>query len=202
MLLGLLAGFLASSLGWQINLVALQRGSFRGRTAAFLVGCGAVTADMVFLTIGFTGTRPLGEHPEWWGIIRWTGIAVLLTIAGRAFFVHSKASKQMIEVAKRNPTKNFLVGFLLVATNPAVFLMWLGILTLIQANFSQAAEPGFRGLFLSGFVLGAMAWFIPLTLIFMKRLRKWTESNHPFLSKLSAVTLVGVALFLIFYERF
>ena len=38
MFLGMIAGFLASGLGWQINLIAIQRGLRRGRFAAFLVG--------------------------------------------------------------------------------------------------------------------------------------------------------------------
>ncbi len=202
MLLGLLAGFLASSLGWQINLIVIQRGLHRGRIAAFSVGCGAVVADMVFLAIGFTGTRPLLNHPEWWGIIRWVGITVLLVIAARTFFIHSRSPRKAIEVTKRNPTKNFLVGFLVVATNPAVFLMWVGILSLIRANFGQAGSIMFRDRFLSGFLFGAMAWFAPFTLIFLKKLRKWTEDNHPFISKLSAVTLVLVAIFLMICERF
>ena len=62
MLLGMLAGFLASCFGWQIDLIAIQRGLRRGKIAAFLVGCGAVLADMIFLLIGFTGTQPLLEH--------------------------------------------------------------------------------------------------------------------------------------------
>lgn len=202
MLLGLLAGFLASSLGWQINLVVIQRGLLRGRVAAFFVGCGAVAADMVFLAIGLTGTTPLLNHPEWWGIIRWVGITVLLLIAARTFFVHGKPPKQLVEVTKRNPTKNFLVGFLVVATNPAVFLMWLGIISLIRANFIQAGRAGFKEQFLFGFLAGAMAWFVPFIFIFLKKLRKWTEDNHPFISKLSAVTLVLVAVFLIIWERF
>ena len=202
MLLGLLAGFLASSLGWQINLVVIQRGLHRGRVAAFFVGCGAIAADMIFLAIGLTGTRPLLNHPEWWGIIRWVGITVLLFIATRTFFIHSKPPKQVVEVTKKNPTKNFLVGFLVVVTNPAVFLMWIGILSLIRASFIQAGRPGFREQFLLGFLAGAMAWFVPFTFIFLKKLRKWTEDNHPFISKLSAVTLVLVAVFLIIWERF
>ena len=43
--LGILAGFLAACFGWQIDLIAIQRGLKRGRVAAFLVGCGAILAD-------------------------------------------------------------------------------------------------------------------------------------------------------------
>jgi len=200
--LGILAGFLASCFGWQIDLIAIQRGLKRGRTAAFLVGCGAILADMIFLAVGFTGTQPLLEHPECWGIIRWVGITVILGLAVRGFLSHSKPRQQVDEVSKRNPTKNFLVGFLVVITNPVVFLMWLGIIGFLRAHFPEARAPWFKEFFLGGFFVGAMLWFVPLAFIFLKKLNHWSEENHTFISKLSAGTLVLVALYLIFFEKF
>lgn len=202
MFLGLLTGFLASFFGWQIDLIAIQRGIQRGRMAALLVGCGSVLADMIFLSIGLTGTQPLLEHPEWWGIIRWVGISVILILAARVFFVQSKPGPKIEEVQKKNPSRNFLVGFLVVATNPVVFLMWIGISGFIRANFSEAHEPWFREFFLAGFLVGAMLWFIPLAFIFLGKLRGWTEGNNTLVSRISGVTLLLVALFLIFFEKF
>lgn len=200
--LGILAGFLASCFGWQIDLIAIQRGLKRGRTAAFLVGCGAILADMIFLAVGFTGTLPLLNHPEWWGIIRWVGIGVILTLAVRGLWGHSKPRRHDEEVSKKNPSKNFLVGFLVVITNPVVFLMWLGIIGFLRAHFPEAREPWFTEFFLVGFLIGAMLWFVPLAFIFLKKLTRWSEENHTFLSRISAGTLVLVALYLIFFEKF
>lgn len=202
MLFGILAGFLASALGWQINLIAIQRGLRRGRFAAFLVGCGAIFADMIFLWVGLTGTRPVLEHPEWWGIIRWVGITVILALAARVFLVHSKPRKAVEEVNKRNPTKNFLVGFLVVVTNPVVFLAWIGVVGFLRAHFPEARAPGFKEFFLGGFVAGALLWFIPLALVFMKKMKGWTETNHTLITRISGGVLVLVAIFLIFFERF
>ena len=202
MFLGILAGFLASCFGWQIDLIAIQRGLKRGRTAAFLVGCGAILADMIFLSVGFTGTQPLLAHPEWWGIIRWVGIGVILTLAVRGFLGHNKPHTQVEEVSKRNPTKNFVVGFLVVISNPVVFLMWVGIIGFLRAHFSETRELWFKEFFLVGFLTGGMLWFIPLAFIFLKRLKHWSEENHSFLSRLSSGALVLVALYLIFFENF
>jgi L-lysine exporter family protein LysE/ArgO len=201
MLLGILTGFLGSCFGWQIDLVAIQRGLKRGRTAAFLVGCGAVLADMLFLSVGFTGTQPLLDHPEWWGIIRWAGIGVILALAVRSFFVPSRPRKQDEEVIERNPTKNFLVGFLVVITNPVVFLMWVGIIGFLRAHFPEARTPWFKEFFLGGFLIGSMLWFISLAFIFLQKLRQWSEENHSFLSRISSWTLVLVAFYLIFFEK-
>ena len=202
MLLGILAGFLAASSGWQINLIAIQRGLHRGRIAAFLVGCGAILADIIFLWVGLTGTAPILEHPEWWGIIRWVGISVILILATRAFFVRSKPCPQIEEVQKKNPTRNFVVGFLVVMSNPVVFLMWIGVVGFLRVNFPETRTPGFREFFLGGFLMGGLLWFTLLSLVFLKRLKHWTEANHAVISHILGGILVLVALFLIFFERF
>lgn len=202
MLLGILAGFLASCFGWQIDLIAIQRGLKRGRTAAFLVGCGAILADMLFLSAGFKGTQPLLDHPEYWGIIRWIGIGVILSLAARSFWARSKPHEQSEEVIKRNPTKNFLVGFLVVITNPVVFLMWIGIIGFLRTHFPETRAPWFNELFLGGFLIGAVLWFVLLAFIFLRKLKRWSEENHSFLSRVSSGILVLVALYLIFFEKF
>jgi threonine/homoserine/homoserine lactone efflux protein len=202
MLLGILTGFLVSCFGWQIDLIAIQRGLRRGKIAAFLVGCGAVLADMIFLSVGFTGTQPLLEHPEWWGIIRWVGISILLILAARVFFVHGRPHQQVDEVTQRNPTKNFFVGFLVVITNPAVFLMWVWFVGFFRTHFAEARRPWFKEFFLAGFLIGAMLWFVPLAFIFLKKLKRWSEGNHSILSRFSALVLVVVALYLIIFEKF
>jgi threonine/homoserine/homoserine lactone efflux protein len=202
MLLGMVAGFLASCFGWQINLLMIHRGLRRGKIAAFLVGCGSVAADMIFLWIGFKGTQPLLDHPEWWGIIRWVGISVLLILAARVFWTHGKPLPKNEEVSKRNPTRNFLVGFLVVITNPAVFLMWIAVISFLHARFPETRQPWFKEFFLGGFVIGAMLWFLPLAFFFLKKLDRWTEKNHSLVSRLSAVTLVLVACYLILFEKF
>lgn len=201
MLLGLLTGFLGSLLGWQINLTAIQRGLRRGRIAAFLVGCGAMVGDMMFLWVGFTGAKPLVEHPEWWHWIKWIGIFVLLLLAIRVLISHGQPRPQDEAVKKRNPTKNFLVGFLVVGTNPAVFLVWLGVISFLFSEFEQARKPWFKEFFLGGFFLGALAWFFSLAFVFMKKLEKWSEKHHELLSKMSVVALLLVVVYLIFEKN-
>lgn len=202
MLLGILTGFIATSLGWQINLLAVQRGLLRGRLAAFLVSCGAILADLVFLFIGLTGIAPILTHPEWWQIIRWVGIVTLLSIAFRTLWTHERPRKEVVEeVVKRNPTKNFLMGFLVVITNPAIFLLWVGVVSFFFSHFPQFQQPWFKEFFLFGFLIGGCLWAFPLAFVLLNRLKKWAENNEQFTARLSAALLILVAVFLIF-EKF
>jgi len=202
MLIGILVGFLSACFGWQIDLIAIQRGLQRGRMAAFLVGCGAILADMIFLWIGLAGTQPLSEHPEWWGIIRWVGISVLFLLAIRVYRTHGNPPQEIEAVSKRNPTRNFLVGFLIVISNPAVFLLWVGVIGFLRANFEETRQPWFKEFFLLGFWVGGILWFAPLACIFLRKLKHWSESNHSIVARFSALVLTLVACFLIFFERF
>lgn len=198
MLLGILVGFLGTSLGWQINLISIERGLRRGRAAAFLVSCGAIVADITFLYIGFSGAAPLLFHPEWWQIIRWVGIVLLIILAIRTLWEQDQCPSSIEEeVMKRNPTKNFLVGFLVVISNPAIFLLWVGVVGFLLAHFAETRQAGFKERFLVGFVLGGWAWCGPLAFIFLKKLKKWSEKNLHFTSRISAALLLIIALFLI-----
>lgn len=196
--LGFIAGFLGSSLGWQINLIAIQRGIARGSVAALLVGCGALTADLIFLWCGFTGAKPLLTHPETWGMIRATGIVILLAVAARAYFVHGKPRKHVEKVVSRNPSRNFLVGFLVVLGNPAVLFLWLGVVGFVVGHFPEAHDPNFKYYFLIGFVIGSLAWFGPLAFVLLRKIKEWDEAHLQLLSRLSAGVLVLVAVLLVF----
>lgn len=198
MLLGFISGFLGSSLGWQINLLAIQRGIRRGSLATLLVGCGAVTADIFFLWGSFTGARPLLTHPETWGVIRAAGIVILLMLAARAYFVHGKPRKVAEKVISKNPTRNFLVGLLVVLGNPVVFFLWLGVVSFIVGHFPEARHVHYKWYFIGGFVTGSLAWFGPLAFILLKKIRQWDEAHLQLLSRLSAAVLVLVAIILIF----
>ena len=198
MLLGFIAGFLGSSLGWQMNLIAIQRGISRGKMAAFLVGCGAVTADLIFLWGGFTGEKPLLAYPEAWGTIRAAGIIILLGLAARAYFVHGKSRKHVDKVVSRNPTRNFLVGFLIVLGNPVVLFLWIGVVSFVLGHFPESHDPNFKWYFLAGFVIGSLAWFGPLAFILLKKIKEWNEAHLQLLSRLSAAVLVLVAILLVF----
>ncbi len=190
------AGFLACMLGWQINLVVIQRGIDRGRTAGMSVGMGAIAADLVFLGIGFTGLYPFAHHPELWTHLKWVAVGILLFVAYRGF--KRKKKKEAAPVKRKNPAKNFILGFLLVVSNPLVLFLWLGTLSFLIAHFPGAKILHHQWIFLVGFFIGAALWFLFVCLWILSHARKWNEERLHQISKVMAVLLViaaGVLLF-------
>ena len=188
-LIGLFTGFTACLVGWQLNLVAMHRGLERGRQAAFFVGMGAASADLAFLIIAFTGLYPLSYHPEWWKHLKWVSIIMLLTVAAQIYF-RKKSISVDPKPKKKNPAKNFLLGFILVISNPLFFILWVGILSFLAAHFPDARILQHQWIFLSSFYAGCAGWFAILAGVILHHARKWDDERLHMLSRIFSIALV------------
>ena len=199
--LGILTGLLASLLGWQINILALHQGIERNsRTSTFFVGFGAAFADIVFILAAMAGAHWLPQRHSFWLPMKWIGIVTIFLLAGKVLFQKPKLGTE--EVKKdRGLIRNFLVGFLLVICNPALFLLWIGVVSFLLTHLPKVEILLFRWVFLTGFLVGAAAWFVLLSCAILHGAKKWSDEKLYLISKLSAVALVIVGFFLIF-EKF
>jgi L-lysine exporter family protein LysE/ArgO len=199
--IGALTGFIASLIGWQINLLAINRGLSRGRHAAFFVGMGAAAADLIFIFIALAGVMRFLHHERFWPYLKWLGVAMILIVALRTLLKKKSFSNNDQPKKKRNPAKNFLLGFLVVGANPVIFLVWIGVISFLVTHFPGARIVEFRWFFLMSFFVGAAIWFFILAQAVLHGAKNWDERHLHLASKVSAVGLVLVAIFLIF-ERF
>ncbi|HXV28539.1 MAG TPA: hypothetical protein VD913_06190, partial [bacterium] len=79
--------------------------------------------------------------------------------------------------------------------------LWIGVIGFILTHFPSAHVRGFRYLFLSGFIAGALSWFVFLALALLPRIKTMGENQFHWISRISAVFLLLLALILIF-EKF
>lgn len=196
MLIGFLSGFLAALLSWRINIVAIQRGIHRGKTAAFFVCVGALAADMVLILGAFSGARPLTQNQYLWMILKVIGILTILFIAVKIFIQPPKLTEKAEK--ERNPPKNFLIGFSIVAGNPAVFMLWMGLIGFILTQSAEATHQHFHYQYLAGFFGGGMIWICILCFLILPKISAWGEKPMQILSRISAVILIICAIVLIF----
>lgn len=197
--LGILTGFLASLLGWQINLVAIHRGLKQGRRAAFLLGLGAALGDMLFLATGFFGARSILKYFQWIEYFKWVGIGMLLW-ASYYTLSHRYQPGQGKVPSKRRLFKNTSIGFLMVVGNPALLMMWAGIGALLTAHLHEARDLDFPWTFLAGFLVGASVWFFFLARFLMPRVRTFSERTLYRFSQITAFVLLLAALALAFLK--
>lgn len=188
-LIGFVTGFATSLIGWQLNLVAMHRGLERGRHAAFFTGVGAIAADIIFISIAFTGLSPFVHHPEWWHHLKWVSIVMLLFVAARTYFRRRSISTEKAQ-KKRNPAKSFLFGFLLIGTNPLFLAVWIGIVSFLVSHFPDARILHYRVIFLISFLIGGTLWFLILAQYILHHARQWEEERLHLLSRIFSIALV------------
>ncbi len=188
-------------LGWQINIIGIHRGLARGKTAPLLIGLGATTAELIIILIAFAGATPLLHHPHFWAVAKWFGITTLLFTSFSILF-HKKNFKNPDEKIERGPARSFVIGLMLVGGNPAIYLMWIGMIGLLMGHLHLSlASLQFRLLFVGGFFAGCMSWFAILSFFILDHIRQWGEDRLHLISRLSAALLLIAAGVLIF-EKF
>jgi len=176
--------------------MAIQRGLEKGRSAAFFLGVGAVMADLVIICTAFLGTTPLIHHPLFHGALKWIGVVVLLTLGAKILM---QAPPSGVTVKKKNKVdhaKNSLLGFLLVISNPALFVMWVGITGFLLGRFPDLLK--LKWFFLLGFFIGGSSWFGILSLSLVNHARSWKDHHVALVSKIIGVFLIALGIFLIF----
>ncbi len=194
---GSLTGFMVSLLGWQVNLVSLHRGIAHGRRPAFFTGMFAALGDATVMTVVFSGALKITRDAEWGGWIKWVGVSVITVIAFKILF-SKKKTESAVTATKAETSRGNFAGYLMVVTNPGVYLLWAGLLSFLLARFPALRDwPSFF-LFIGGFLAGAAVWFIVLSRVLLGHVRSWQESTLAWISRGIGILMLGVAAGLAF----
>jgi arginine exporter protein ArgO len=149
LLLGIFAGFVASTPLGPINLVVAESILSKRSVYAFLAG--VVIIDALFATVAMSGFQlwmtSLSSSPV---II--LGGSVFFILVGIAGLVSTRARMPSLPMMG-----SFLKGILLCGLNPAFFLYWIFVSNLIASNYSiSLLGIGFFGM---GVLIGNIIWF-------------------------------------------
>ena len=162
LLKGLLIGFAIAAPVGPIGLLCIQRTLQRGRTAGFISGLGAASADAVYGGIAGFGLASLsGLLLDWRRELRWLGGLFLLYLGWRLF--SSLPTEQSPAPSSTDLLGDYASTFLLTLTNPVTILAFIGIftglgLTAEERDFTAA------GLLVLGVFLGSLLWWLLLAL--------------------------------------
>ena len=197
---GLLSGFIISLLGWQINIIALHRGMRGGRASAFVTGYGAAFADVLLMIAGMSGAKPFLEHFHFFTPMKWVGACMLIFMALKILFHKPAPDMKDPEVKTRGLAGSFLIGMIVVLSNPAVILLWLMASGMLLVHFPQLHHWPMALSFPAAFLLGAMLWFGILAFVLLSKVKGLKENTLHLLSRFSAVALL-IALFFLIFEK-
>ena len=200
---GFFSGFLISIPVGPVNLTIANEGAQRGFLYAALISLGAVSMEVVYCLIAFTGFATFFEK----GIIKAAMELVsfvFLVFLGFKFLIartveaptHLTRVTDRIEArieARLDPHSAFMIGFVQVMANPGVLLFWI----VLAANFMSRGWVGPSLLdrlgCVAGVTLGVGTWFIGLSWVAALGRARMSDRTLLIMERCSGVALLIVA---------
>lgn len=178
-----------------INAAQLDKGLRGGFWHAWLVGLGAICADLIYMLLVYFGMIHLLDSPYVKAFLWLFGFFVLVYTGVESIL----KARQLREVRARDPQVSLLgsyvSGFLMSLFNPLSILFWLGIYGSVLAK--AAAEYPMEELLVhsGGIVLGILLWDISMAAASSLFRRIMTPGVLRGISVLSGLSLVGFGLY-------
>jgi threonine/homoserine/homoserine lactone efflux protein len=165
-LAGLVAGFVVCLPIGPVNLTVINTALRKGFLSAFLVGCGAVCADLVYVALALAGHATLPRDPRVLTVLRAVAVVVVgglgirnLLLKTEKFEAKSEAAAERVDERWHHP-RSFLLGFLLPITNLGLLVLWATIVTALDAReLVDMERRASRWFCAAGVGVGALAWF-------------------------------------------
>ena len=160
---GVSVGFIASIPLGPIGVLCIQRTLSKGRLAGFVSGAGAASSDFLYaLVAGFSismVTNFVEEHQS----LLFVGGAVVLIMLG-VKMMRSKPHKQIRrerDSKQRSLWQDYVSTFFLTISNPLALFVFMGAFSLMGVHSTRPE----RILVVGGVLLGALCWWLLLTIM-------------------------------------
>lgn len=202
LLRGILVGIAVSIPLGPIGVMIVQRTLTRGNWAGFFSGVGAAISDLVYALIAGYGFSLIISFIEIHKItLQVCGGAVLLVFGVYTFM--QNPIKQIRAPRKNNMNywQDIVSTFALTITNPLAVFTFLIIFTSFDV-FVEAQEKDLIYVVLIGVFIGALLWWMQLTLLvglfrrFINIRRLW------WINKISGLSIAVIALGIVIYAFF
>jgi L-lysine exporter family protein LysE/ArgO len=183
---------LAAPIG-PVNAAQMDKGIKSGFFQAWLLGLGALTADIIYMLTVYLGVVKYLETPFMQSFLWLFGFFVLMytgieTIIGSGKIVMDNRSEE-------SGFKSFLSGFIMSISNPLTILFWLGIYGSVLAKTASSYGTGELVIYSFGIILGLILWDIVMAAISSSFRKLLTTRLLTVISLLSGLSLIGFALF-------
>ncbi|WP_419872660.1 LysE family translocator [Candidatus Pristimantibacillus sp. PTI5] len=173
-----------------INAAQLNAGIRRGFWHAWLLGLGALIADIIYMLVVFMGSVHLVKIP-FVQVFLWLFGSFILIYTGIESLKSSRIPVSEFRKQKEETyMKAFLSGFLLALSNPMSILFWLGIYGSVLADTATKYDLKHLIIYSCAIISGILIWDVTMAGI-ASYARKWlTDRVLKSISILSGLSLV------------
>jgi L-lysine exporter family protein LysE/ArgO len=177
-----------------INAAQLDRGIRYGFLHAWLVGLGALAADVLYMILVYFGVvhflnTPFMKTFLWlfgFFILVYTGVESLIN-AGKIQYGGRRSSE--------TPLRAFLSGFFMSLSNPLTILFWLGIYGSVLAETAATYHTHDLVLYSGAIVFGILLWDFTMAGVASSFRRLLTDRVLTVISMISGLSLIGFGLY-------
>lgn len=178
-----------------INAAQLDKGLRGGFMHAWVVGLGAICADIIYMMLVYFGLIHLLDHPFIKVFLWLFGLFVLVYTGVDSIKSTCDLSTTGFRGNDASLSKSYLSGFLMSLFNPLSILFWLGIYGSILAK-AVSEYPMQQLLIYSGaIVLGILIWDVTMAAASSLFRKFLTIRVLKAISVLSGLSLIGFGLY-------
>lgn len=185
---------LAAPIG-PVNAAQLDRGIKNGFFHSWMVGVGAMVADMIYMLAVYMGVVHFLEIPIVKSFLWLFGFFVL-TYTGIECMIGSGNMDPLSYNRKKEPvSKSFFSGFFMSLSNPLTILFWLGIFGSVLAKTASTYSTNQLLLYSCAIFTGIMIWDLSMAMLASLFRKFLTSQLLSFISIASGLSLIGFGLY-------
>ncbi|KAA9021799.1 LysE family transporter [Niallia endozanthoxylica] len=185
---------LAAPIG-PINAAQLDRGIKEGFLNAWMVGIGAMIADMLYMAAVYMGVVQFLEIPIVKTFLWLFGFFVLVYTGIECIAGAGKIVTQSRKSKGESIHKSFFSGFIMSLSNPLTILFWLGIYGSVLAKTAHTYDASQLMLYSFAIFTGITIWDLFMALLASSFRKLLTAKILVGISMVSGLSLVGFGFY-------
>ncbi|CAF1883984.1 LysE family transporter [Bacillus subtilis] len=177
-----------------INVAQIKKGLANGFLSAWLVGVGAMFADVMMMLLIYFGVASFLTNSIAQLIMWLFGFVILSFLGYESVKDASKSIEFQSEQSLESPFKSFLSGFLIAASNPLNIIFWIGIYGSVLTKNIESIGREQALWYSSAIFIGIMIWDLTMATAVHFGRKKLNQKMFKWVSIIAGIVLIGFGL--------
>lgn len=193
---GMIIGVLVSAPTGPLGILCIQRTLHKGRLNGIVTGLGATTSDLVYaVLVGFSMNFVIDFVEQYRFVIQIVGSIILFFFGYKIFTKETEKSidDEKIGTTNRNLLSTYTSAFGLCFSNPIIIFLFIALFARFNF-FSSKSDVSQVLLALSSIFVGALSWWVILTMIVGSLRKKFKKRGLRILNFITGGVLIVLSI--------
>lgn len=193
---GMIIGVLVSAPTGPLGILCIQRTLHKGRLNGIVTGLGATTSDLVYaVLVGFSMNFVIDFVEQYRFVIQIVGSIILFFFGYKIFTKETEKSidDEKIGTTNRNLLSTYTSAFGLCFSNPIIIFLFIALFARFNF-FSSKSDVSQVLLALSSIFVGALSWWVTLTMIVGSLRKKFKKRGLRILNFITGGVLIVLSI--------